>query len=133
MAVVAYKWGGISFDDYSLIKTLILPSDADTVEKTFHDGGANYQVPSGKVFIVGRVMWGCNSSANMRRVGESVAADGPLSPVVFQLSPPLASNLWQYEEVIGVFTAGKYVTGDSVAGGNDLQSGTTLYGVEIDA
>lgn len=138
MVVIAYKWGGIAFDDKSLIKTLILPSAAkDDVPITFHnDAGANYQVPAGKVFIVGKVMLGNGASLNApdyARIGESATADGAISKEVINLSGVV--NSWSYEDVIGVYAAGKYVTAEtaSTTSGHTVIAGTTLYGVEIPA
>ena len=135
--VVVYKWGGIVFDDKSLIKTLILPSEAtDATPITFHDNGTNYQVPVGKVFIVGRGMWAIGTTIIIYgRVGESASADGALTKEVINLNPNPISAAWSYEDVIGVYTAEKYVTGETstTAAGDELQVGTTLYGVEIDA
>ena len=133
--VAVYKWGGIAFDDMSVIKTLILPSPAaDNVPITFHDNGANYQVPGGKVFIVGKVMWAIANTSAYGRIGESDAADGGLTKEVINLNPHATLNRWQFVDVLGVYAAGKYVTGETsnIANAN-LSIGTTLYGVEIDA
>ncbi len=134
--VVVYKWGGIAFDDYSLVKTLLLPSDAkDDVPITFHDNGTNYQVPGGKVFIVGRAMWAIGTITKYGRVGESDAADGALTKEVINLNPHPTVDLWQYDDVIGVYTATKWVTGETTGTGSieELLAGSTLYGIEINA
>ena len=133
--VVVYKWGGIAFDDKSLIKTLILPSPAaDNVPITFHDNGTNYQVPVDKVFIAGKIMWAIESTNAYGRVGESDAADGALTKEVINLSPHPTTDRWLSEDVIGVYVAGKYVTGESSGDAPKyLSVGTILYGVEIDA
>ena len=135
MVVIAYKWGGIAFDDKSLIKTLILPSDAkDDVPITFHDDGVDYQVPGGKVFIVGKAAWSLDTTGDFYgRAGESDAADGALTKEVINLIAHTTSNRWFYEEVLGIYTAGKYVTGETNSIGVDMGAGATLYGVEIDA
>ena len=133
--VVAYKWGGIAFDDKSLIKTLILPSNAyDNVPITLHYNGVNYQVPAGKVFIVGRAMWAVSiGTLHYGRVGESGIADGAISKEVLILNPHPTAGSWVYDDVIGIYTAGKYVTGETSSTTYYLYAGSTLYGVEIPA
>ncbi len=136
MAVIAYKWGGIAFDDKSLIKTLILPSNAkDDVPITFHDNGTNYQVPGSKVFIVGKVMWALEDILYYGRVGESDTADGALTKEIIILTPHPTPPAWQYADILGVYSTGKWVTGETsgTSSGHELVAGCTLYGVEIDA
>ena len=131
--VIAYKWGGIAFDDYSLIKTLVLPSDAeDDVPITFHDeDGNNYQVPGGKVFIVGKVMVSLSSTTIMGRVGESNTADGAISKEIVSGLYVLVASGFLAHDVLGVYATGKYVTGESNHSTSRLNAGTTVYGVEI--
>ncbi len=136
MVVIAYKWGGISFDDKSLIKTLTLPSLAkDNVPITFHDeAGSDYVVPGGKVFIVGKAMWGMQSLQEFfGRAGESATADGVISKELLNLSPSTTTYGWQYGDVLGVYAAGKYVTGESSSNTYSMLAGTTLYGIVTDA
>ncbi|GAJ15573.1 unnamed protein product [marine sediment metagenome] len=132
--VVVYKWGGIAFDDKSLIKTLILPSIArDDNPITFHDNGVDYQVPVGKVFIVGHfVNIGTTTDAWVGRAGESDGADGAITRDVAQveIEADVKSNS---KDVLGVYTAGKYVTAESDTNTTGPQQYSTLYGVEIDA
>lgn len=133
--VVVYKWGKIAFDDYSLAKVLILPSAAkDDVPITFHDAGEDYQVPVGKVFIVGKVSFNMGSLIPVSRFGESDVADGAITKEVVKLGVLLLDR-WYYDDVLGIYTAGKYVTAEttSVDIGADVIADTTLYGVEIPA
>lgn len=129
---VVYKWGGIAFDDYNLAKMLILPSNAaDATPKTFHDEeGDDYQVPVGKVFIVGKGVWAIGDATTVGRVGESDAADGAITKEVIHLGPHTASGHWIFEDIFGVYTAGKYVTAET-DGVQTLRMNTALYGVEV--
>ncbi len=134
MTVIAYKWGGVSFDDKSLIKTLVLPSNArDNVPITFHDNGVDYQVPGGKVYIVGRAVWAIDDNTKYGRVGEADSADGALSKEVITLNPHPTAFRWMYDDIIGIFVATKYVTGETNSTTYGIGAGATLYGVEIDA
>lgn len=133
MTVVVVKWAGVSFDDPALAKILILPSDAkDDTPITFHDlDGDDYQVPGGKQFIVGR--WNYQVYVGyVGRVGESDAADGAITKEVIKINA--RATEWFFDEVIGVYSAGKYVTAETTGTGAYLMDAdTTLYGVEIDA
>ncbi len=133
MAVIVYKWGGIAFDDKSLIKTLILPADADFVAPiTYHDeAGNNYVVPVGKVFICGLMVFILTVSTVLPRAGESDGIDAAITkPVVTGAS--LAGSIAGSQEVIGLFAAGKYVTGSSSTTAQH-RTGSMLFGIEIDA
>ena len=92
-------------------------------------------MPGAKVFIVGRAMWGLEDITRYGRVGESNTADGSLTKEVIILSPSPTTNGWQSGDIIGIFSAGKWVTGESsgTTNSNELVAGTTLYGIEIDA
>ena len=133
MTVIAYKWGGISFDDNSLIRVLVLPSDADDAAPiTFHLDGVDYQVPGGKVFMPGKVMAKIQSTLLPSRIGESDAADGAITKEVIFISTLVTADRWQELDVLGLYSAGKYVTAQTTDT-TQLRQYTTLYGVEIDA
>ena len=134
MAVLAYKWGGISFDDKALIKILTLPSAAkDDAPITFHDGATNYQVPGSKVFIVGKISYGTTFLSVTGRVGEADAVDGALTKEILTGLGADLTGSFHFRDVIGVYAAGKYVTGESTSTSQTMLTGTTLFGVEIDA
>ncbi len=132
--IVVYKWGGIAFDDKNLIKTLFLPSSAKSnVPITFHDeGGSNYQVPGGKVFIAGRFCFAMSGSDALARAGESNAVDGVITKDVVVAST-IAGGKAGFEDVLGVFTAGKYVTAGTNTTAYTIVQNSALYGIEIDA
>lgn len=132
--VVVYKWGGIAFDDPSLAKILILPSNChDDNPITFHDGANDYQVPAGKVFIAGKVAVAVKDIAAPGRIGESNTMDGAISKEVLSGLIGPANILFGYLDVFGVYTAGKYVTGEGTYAGSsyEMKVYTTLYGVEV--
>lgn len=138
MAVIAYKWGGIAFDDKSLIKSLHLPLEAQIGAKiTFHDeAGDNYQVPAGKVFIVGRVsgLFECKvAEPHIVYIGESDALDDSLTKILYQKPVAANTSLHVSEEILILFAATKYVTADSDNANTVHHPGGMLYGVEIDA
>lgn len=131
--VLVYKWGGIAFDDKSLIKTLVLPSDAYiAVPITFHDADGDYQVPVGKVFIAGKVMVQMSAIALLGSIGESDEVDGAITRKVISGLHVKSSGAMLTHDVIGIYTAGKYVTGltDDT---DQMKDGSAIYGVEIDA
>lgn len=132
--VVVYKWGGIAFDDKSLIKTLTLPSDADgEAPITYHDeADDNYVVPGGKVFICGLMVFSLEIANILVTAGESDGIDAAITkPVV--AGAAMAGAKAGSQEVIGIFAAGKYVNGSSSDAAVQHEAGSKLYGVEIDA
>ncbi|GAI76504.1 unnamed protein product [marine sediment metagenome] len=129
--VSAYKWGGIAFDDYSLSKVLILPSNAyNGNEVTFHaENGSNYRVPSGKVFIVGYWFYDIwTALTTLGLVGESTSVDNALTKIVIRRYSGKG-----YADIMAVFTALKYVTAATTSATNPIEAGTTLFGVEVAA
>lgn len=137
MGAMAYKIGGVAFDDKSLLKVLTLPSDADDdTPVTFHDStGSNYQVPIGKVFIAGLLYMAILDLSKPARIGESDAADGGIiTEVLFGLTAIVTGTFIELN-VLGVFSAEKYVTGGttSTAASDALKTNSTIYGIEIDA
>jgi len=129
-----YTWGGIIFDNYSLAKILILPSNCDDDNPiTFHDGASDYQVPAGKVFIAGKVAVAVKDTAAPGRIGESNTVDGAISKEVLSGLIGPADYLFGYLDVFGVYAAGKYVTGEGTYAGTfyEMVAGTILYGVEV--
>ena len=135
MVVIAYKWGGISFDDYTLSKILILPSDADDVEITFHDEeGQDYVVPEGHIFIVGKWALGVNSSsggATFAQVGPSAAAEGAPTKILLSRAVGANAHAGYYDDVLAVFVAAEYVTALSSTSLVQQEADTVLYGVEV--
>jgi hypothetical protein len=129
---IQYDVGGYLCTDYSKLKLLVLPSDAtDSDPKTLHDtAGVDYVVPTGKVFIAGRVLYYLDYATNRGRIGESTSADGAISREVLSFSK--GGTTVGMADVLGTFRAGKYVTGES-SSGFGLRKPTFLYGVEIDA
>lgn len=134
--VVVYKWGVVAFDDYSLSKILTLPSEAkDDVPITFHDNGVDYQVPAGKVFIVGKIGLIMGNIVYHGRIGESDTADGAINKEILKGLGVDTIEVVKYLDVLGVYTAGKYVTAETTGtgAGQEIDSDTTLFGVEITA
>ncbi len=131
--VVAYKWGGIAFDDYAAVKHLVLPSNADEdAPVTFHDeAGNNYQVPSGKVFIAGKIIHQATSQTEVYRIGESASADGALAKVRIRIN--VTQSVWNRDDIMGVFDADTYVTCNGTANlsSQELKAESSLDGVEI--
>ncbi len=133
MATNAFRVGGVATDDYSEIKILRLPSDAqDDDPITFHDSsGSDYQVPADHVFIAGLLLFQTSSSnAWPLRVGESGSADGAIATEVILITGE-DSGVWYHEEVMGVFTAGNYVTAESSDTDDNFLAQSTLYGIEV--
>jgi len=128
---IQYDIGGYLETDYNKLKLLVLPANAtDAAPKTFHTvAGANYVVPENKVFIAGRVCCYLDYATNKGRIGESDTVDGAISREVLYFSKGLLTVIMM--DVMGTFTAGKYVTGESTSGFS-LRTPTYLYGVEID-
>lgn len=131
MTVIAYKIGGISTDDYSLVKQLLLPSDAaDDNPVTFHDpDGNDYQVPASHIYVASKVAYLVESTGYIGRIGESDSADSAISKEVIILP---GYDKQAIEDVFGVFAASKYVTGETTNTNNDLMKDAMVYGVEID-
>lgn len=136
--VLVYKWGGIAFDDKSLIKSLFLPTLVTTTPVSFHDeDDNNYQVPGGKVFIPGKLAYAFAyvTVPNRLSIGESDSVDAALTKLLIEIpygGTPAEGQ--DFIDVIGIFVAGKYVTAKGyVAADRVALEGTSLYGVEIDA
>ena len=129
--VVAYKWGGIAFDDYSLAKILRLPAfSAKTAEITFHDeAGSNYQVPASHIFVAGYMSYKVETDADIGAIGESDVVDSTLTKTLLIRGQTTAQ--WEWLKVMAVFAAGKYVTGSSQNAAWRIVNDTILYGVEV--
>jgi len=131
MTVIAYHLGLVSTDDYSLIKTLVLPSNAeDDVPITFHEDGVDYQVPASHIFAAARILYRVSNASILGRIGESASADGAIATERIQISN--SDTDWHYEDVGSIFTASTYITGESNNSYYYLYADTTLYGAEID-
>ena len=129
----AFSIGGVNFNDYSKVKMLTLDSNADDAGPiTLHDAGVDYQVPVGKVFIAFRALAKIEGTGStIGRIGESDTADGAISREVLKLAN---GTIYPFMvSIIGIFVAGKYVTGESDHGTYTMQTGTVLYGIEVDA
>jgi hypothetical protein len=135
---IVYKWGGIAFDDYSLAKILMLPTNTDDDPLySFHDeAGSDYQVPAGHIFVAGKMFLGITPSPGasaVGKIGESDTPDAALTKdnLSFPI-PEAAVDYSHYLDVLIVFAAGKYITAQTSAGAIYIVAGTALYGVEID-
>lgn len=135
-ADVGYEFtiNGVNFNGYANIKMLTLDADAeDDDPKPFNFEGSPYQVGATKIFIVFQALIKLQQTDVIGRIGEADSSGGAISKEVLKLSQgtilPFMVDCW------GVFTSGKYITAetDSSSDVYQLQSGSVLYGVEVDA
>jgi len=131
----AFSINGVNFDSHTKIKSLTLDGDAkDNTPLTLHDAGADYQVPTGKVFIAYQAMIYIYNASEMGRIGEAVAKDGDGAGITKEvLKLANGTNLPFMTSCIGVFTAGKFITAETTSTSVVMKSGSILYGVEVDA
>jgi len=132
----AYEFSinGINFDGYTKLKTLTLDGNAEDDDPiTLHDAGADYEVPSGKVFIAFQALVWLEQIAMVGRIGESDTADAAISKEVLKLGN--GTQVPFITDCYGVFTAGKFITAESDSNSDNytIKSGSVLYGVEVDA
>ena len=136
VAALGYEFtiNGVNFNGYAKIKTLTLDGNAEDDDPiTLHDEGVDYVVPTGKVFICFQALVWLQQVQMIGRIGESDSADGAITKEVLKLSQ--GNTLPFLTNCHGVFTAGKYITAetDSASDNYTIQSGSVLYGVEVDA
>jgi len=118
----------------------IYPDAYDTGQDNTIDGDVvsiqdlRYMVPTGKVFLAGRVSYTLTHGYDRGLIGESDTYNGAVT------KPQIAFGDGEQEagqarggtcDVPGVFTAGKYVN-VSVSGTYGVYQPTLLYGVEVD-
>jgi len=135
-AAASYEFSinGVNFDGYENIKMLTLDGNAEDDDPiTLHDGGSDYEVPTGKVFIAFQALVWLEQIAMVGRIGESDTADGAISKEVLKMSN--GTQVPFMTDCYGVFTAGKFITAETDAANDNYQikSGSCLYGVEVDA
>ena len=133
ITILEHKIGCIYFDDYSKLKVLYLSANADDdTPRAMYDVAteAAYQVPTGKVFIAGRVTHYLDFDTVCGRIGEAATSGGVISKDVLAFG--VGTGFPGTNDVIGVFSAGKYVTAESSDNSKQLRTPTVLYGVEVD-
>jgi len=130
---INFTTGEHTTEDYSEIKTLWMSGQAtDTSPKSLkRKDGEYYIVPAGKQFIAGLVQYHLDRTDYTGRIGESDAQNGAITKEV--LSLPTNSQKPDLIEVLGVFSAGKYITAETSAWDKPMLEPTFLYGVEVDA
>lgn len=132
---VQFDIGGFICEDYTLLKPLICFSQpSNTTKYTFHEwnGSAwvNYDVPTGKVYIAGKVCYWIDYAANRGIVGESDTEDATLTKDIFCFGKGWITG--QMEDVYGRFAATKWINIVATTG-FEIRLPTYIYGVEIDA
>jgi len=135
---INFTTGEHTTEDYTEILTLWLPENCySTRHITFHKkDGTDYKVPDGKQFIAGLVQYHYSWASGSGIIGESDEPCYPGSETYITknvLSLPPNDTKPDFMEVLGVFSAGKYVTGATQAYDKYLKVPTFLYGVEVDA
>jgi hypothetical protein len=128
---LVHKIGAISFSDYSKLKVLYLPANAtDSSPKSLYDldDSEVYTVPTGYVFIAGLVSCYLDHATTKGRIGESTSQDGAISRE--QMCFGKGTTFPATSPMLGVFRAGKYVTGESTSGFS-LRTPTYVYGIEV--
>lgn len=128
----AFSMGGVNFDDYSLIKTLWLPSNASTTHVNLQFEGVDYVIPGNSIFI-GLKISGYIFPGNGQTFaffGEGLVADNIVQHV---LSFSDGTEKCFMKDVMGVFGAGdnKYIKGGTDNGSVNLFANSALYGVEV--
>lgn len=141
----AFSMGGVNFNDYSQIKMLMLYTEAkDGTPITLHhpDASTNYRVPKNgvdgyegvdKVFIAFQAVLLQSSSATLVRFGMSNTADATVDGQEVITCGAGLTSIPAMVEVVGFFTAGKYVTAETNLNTLRLKVGSVLYGIEVDA
>lgn len=129
-----FSIGGVNFNDYRLIKMLCLDDyvDGDLFKSVHIAGGSTpYQVPTGKVFIAFKVVARIESGNVNGIFGESATDGGAITKHVLRFSN--GTTNWFTHDVIGIFAAGKYITGSTSDNNVKMRDGGALYGIEIEA
>ena len=126
-----HRIGCLIVSDMSYAKTLYLPSDAtDSSAKSMYDtaDSAVYTVPTGKIFLAGKVSYYVDHGYNRGRIGEGTSSNGQISydQMCFGNGTVGGGNA----SCPGIFTAGKYVNAEST-GNYSLRVPTMLYGIEV--
>jgi len=123
---------GINFNDYSLIKTLWLPSEANSVTKVNFqdpDDSEDYTVPTGHVFIAYRFAGRIEGVDTVGRIGEGLVAGDIVKDV---LSLGVGTGKPFMEDVLGVYAATKYIKARTNHTTNGMSANSALYGIEVD-
>lgn len=132
LVTLEHEIGGLAFDDYSKLKVLYLSANADddTPKAMFDvETEAAYQVPTGKVFIAGKVSHYMDFDTICGRIGEANTSGGAISKDVLAFGT--GTTYPDTNSVIGVFSADKYITAESSDNSKQLRTPTLLYGVEV--
>lgn len=125
----AFSMGGVNFDDYSKIKTLWLPSEANSVTKVnFQDNSLDYTVPSDHVFVALKFAGCVEGVDTVARIGEGLVGDDIVKDVL-TLSNGTGKPFM--EDVLGVFATTKYIKARTNHNTNGLKGNSALYGVEV--
>lgn len=133
---VEIEIAGYTLTDYTKLRLLVLiaqPTSSLKYSFEYFDGSdwnSDYTVPTGKIFIAGKISYWTENAAANALIGESATADGAIAKKIFSCGN--ASVASSFADVYGVFAASKYVTAILV-GSNTLRSPTYIYGVELDA
>ena len=125
----AFSIGGVNFDDYTKIKTLWLPTEANQITKVnFQDGGSDYTVPADHVFIAIKFAGCVEGVDTMGQIGEGLVADDIVKDV---LSIGTGTGYPFMEDVMGVYAATKYIKAKTNHNTNGIKANSALYGIEV--
>lgn len=125
----AFSMAGVNFTDYSKIKTLWMPSEANSANiKNFQDDGSDYTVPADHVFIAVRFAGSVEGVDTMCRIGEGLVGGDIVKDV---LSLGVGTGKPFMENLVGVFAATKYIKAKTDHSTNGLKANSALYGIEI--
>lgn len=129
VALPTFSIAGINFDDYSKIKTLWLPSEANSANiKNFQDDGSDYTVPADHVFIAIKFTGLIEGVDTVCRIGEGLVAGDIVKDV---LSLGVGTGKPCMEDVMGIFAETKYIKAKTNHSTNGLKENSALYGIEV--
>jgi len=131
VAALGYEFtiDGINFNDYSLIKTLWLPSEANQLATVnFQDAGSDYTVPADHVFIATKVTARIEGVDTVARIGEGLVGGDIVKDV---LSLGVGTGYPFMEKVMGVYAATKYIKAKTNHNTNGMSANSALYGIEV--
>ncbi len=130
---VQFDIGGYISTDYTNLRTLYLPGTAtNNSRRTFHDvrTKANYQVPSGKVFIAGQIAYWIDYASTVGKIGWATSLD--VRPTRDILSCGLGTITIRTQRVFGIFPTETYINAYASTGFG-IRTPCHLFGAEIDS